>query len=336
MSSSDGALHLYCLALSRTDLNGFPILPPQRNDHAFHVRHFRSDDAGATWRDLGVAVEPGNTVDGADARNVWSGSVLADGSGSTLFGYTGIRDISPERPFLQTICIGRGDTPAEMTMPPTGAISCPLRDYDQITELGYYLGPRDRLGDRSGEEGGPIMAWRDPYLVRDHSGELNAFWSAKIAPTVPAIARARLAEGTDGVTLAELLPPIELPDAASYTQSEVPKLYFDAGARCWLMLVSACDRMFEGQPDTDVKLQQRLYSSATLSGAWSPALETGSLLPELEFIFGASLVAHDLSKGTLSVLGPFTEQAGQDRQLSFPGIRELTVTPALKPEGQPI
>jgi hypothetical protein len=320
-----GILHLYSLALSRTDFDGAPIFPPQRNDHSFHIRHFRSEDDGRTWSDQGMVIQPGGAADGADACNVWSGSVLQDRTGQTLFGYTGIRDISPDRPFLQTICVGTGVAPGVMTEAPAAAISCPLRDYDQIKALGFYLGPKARLGDRAGEEGGPIMAWRDPFLVRDRNGELNAFWSAKLGPAIPAIARARLAEGPAGIAIAELLPPIELPDATEYTQSEVPKIYFDKASGLWLLLVAACDRAFEGQPDSKVNFQQRLYTSPTLDGSWASALVSGSRLTGVDYVFGASLIDHDLVTGMLSVFGPFTEQAGPEHQLSFPVVRTLDV-----------
>jgi len=326
IQSGEGHLHLYCLALSRTDFDGSAILPRQRNDHSFHIRHFRSADNGLSWRDQGVAIQPGGASDGADAFNVWSGSVIMGKTGQTLFGYTGVRNISPARTFLQTICVGAGPTPDAMTTVPAAAISCPLRDYDQITRLGFYLGPLDRLGDRAGEEGGPIMAWRDPFLVRDHNDELNAFWSAKIGPTRPAIARARLTEGPAGVSMTELLPPIELPDAAEYTQSEVPKLYHDKASDLWLLLVSACNRQYEGQPDSEVEFQQRLYTSTSLDGQWESALVSGSVLTGLDGMFGCSLVDHDLVAGTLSVLGPFTEQAGPEKQLSFPPVRNVSLT----------
>ena len=170
------------------------------------------------------------------------------------------------------------------------------------------------------------MAWRDPFLVRDHNDELNAFWSAKIGPTRPAIARARLTEGPAGVSMTELLPPIELPDAAEYTQSEVPKLYHDKASDLWLLLVSACNRQYEGQPDSEVEFQQRLYTSASLDGQWESALVSGSVLTGLDGMFGCSLVDHDLVAGTLSVLGPFTEQAGPEKQLSFPPVRNVSLT----------
>ncbi len=321
--TEDGALHLYCLALSRRSLDGGNIQPSRRNDHSFHVRHFSSLDAGATWTDCGVAIEPGSAPDGADAHNVWSGSVLQNTDGNVLFGYTGIRDVADDRAFLQTICIGKCQSDGTVESGSVQTISCPMRDYEKITALGFYLGPRDRLGDSAGEEGGPIMAWRDPFLVRDKDGQLNAFWSAKVGPAVPAIARAVIYRDEGGKVSADLMPPILLPDAHEYSQSEVPKLYYDAETDNWLLLISACNRMYEGQPDSEVEMQQRLYLSSALDGSWRPCSKSGSVLGGLDCMFGASMLSHDLTNGSATIVGPFTERAGEDAQLSFPPVRQI-------------
>ena len=320
-------LHLYCLALSRRSFEGEEILPTARNDHSFHVRHFRSEDGGQSWRDLGAALLPGLAEDGADARNVWSGSVLPRGPSDFLFGYTGVRERGADRPFLQTICVGASTSPGRMLQASARALSCPLRDYESILDAGFYLGPKSLLGDRMGEEGGPILAWRDPFLVRDGSGVLNAFWSAKIGPSVPAVARARLRETEAGVELDKLYAPLRLPDAHEFTQAEVPKVYFDEGSGLWLLLVSACDRIFEGQPDGGVKQEQRLYVCESLDGAWRPAAKGGSVLPGTQHMFGSSVTRLDFAHGKLSLIGPFSENAGTEKQLSFPPVRDIAFEP---------
>lgn len=317
MQEPSGIWHLYCLALSRTSESGAPIRPPQRNDYAFHIRHFMSSDAGTSWRDMGALLVPGNMQDGADERNVWSGSVYPLSDQRVAFGYTGVRECGPDRQFVQTICVGTGPTPAAPTEFTSAALSCPLRDYDTIRAMGYYLGPRQALGSNSGEEGGPILAWRDPFLFRSDDGQLHAFWSAKRAHTVPVIAHAKLKESNGQVLLDELMPPIELPDAYLYTQAEVPKVYRDPSTGDYVLLVSACNRMFEGQPDSEINQEQRLYRSVDLRGPWLPVCERSSLLGGLDFMFGSSLVELSLDMGELKIVGPYTENGGPDRQLSF-------------------
>ena len=317
-----GCLHLYCLALAKTHSDGTAITPPQRNDFTFHVRRFTSSDTGQSWCDQGVALQHEQMPDGADGRNVWSGSVLRLDEQTVAFGFTGVRDRGTERRFLQTICVATGNSPKAPAYWPDVALSCPIRDYDAIVSAGFYLGPRETLGSNQGEEGGPIMAWRDPFLFQEKDGTLFAVWSAKISPTVPAVALAKLERDGSTLRLGHLYPPIELPDANLMTQAEVPKLYRDTASGDYLLMVSACDRRYEGQPDQEVTHIHRLYRSAVLTGPWQPIGATGSALPGLEGLFGASLIDIDLAQNSLTVLAPYTENAGPDRQLRFaPPVR---------------
>lgn len=325
-----GLWHLYCLALSKVDADGNAIAPPARNNFAFHVRRFESCDQGQSWFDRGVMLEPRQVRDGADARNVWSGSVLRLDDGRVAFGFTGVRDCGPDRSFLQTICVATGSDPSEVKSAPFAAISCPLRDYDAIVARGYYLGPRETLGSNEGEAGGPILAWRDPFLFATGDGELHAVWSAKLSPTLPALAHARLKQDDDQISLTELCAPITLPDAALMTQAEVPKVYFDPETEDYLLLVSACDRRFEGQPDCELTHTLRLYRSRDIRGPWRTFRASGSALPGLDGLFGASLIRHDITAGRLSVIGPYTENSGPERQLQFAQTVDLHIETGAK------
>lgn len=325
LSEPSGDLHLYCLALSRRMADGTPITPPERNDFAFHVRHFVSSDHGMSWRDDGPVLTPGQVADGADARNVWSGSALALDDGRIAFGFTGVRNCGADRRFLQTICVATGPNPFQVDAIPQAAISCPLRDYDAIVEKGFHLGPRDSLGSDLGEDGGPIMAWRDPFLFSDPSGGLHAVWSAKISPIRPAIAHARLKRDGQNIIIDELSAPIELPDADLMTQAEVPKLYQDPRSGDLLLMVSACDRRYEGQPDSELTHHHRLYRGADMLGPWQPIAPDTSKLPGLHGLFGGSVIDFDLSLGSFKIIGPYTENAGPEKQLRFAEPKEIFV-----------
>ena len=334
MHEPGGEWHLYCLALSKADSDGAAIMPPQRNDFTFHVRHFLSGNSGRSWRDMGAVMQPRQVADGADGRNVWSGSTLRLDKETVAFGFTGVRDSGTDRRFLQSICVATGTGPGRADRMPETALSCPHRDYESIVSMGYYLGPRETLGSNDGEEGGPIMAWRDPFLFTGPDGQLHAVWSAKLSPTVPAIAHARLERDGGRFKLAQLYAPIELPDAHLMTQAEVPKIYSDPVSGDFLLLVSACDRRYEGQPDRELSHIHRLYRSPDLHGRWTCFDRGGSALPGLEGLFGASLVAHDAPTGRFSVLGPYTENAGHKKQLKFADIIEVQVQPGTQ-TGQP-
>ena len=307
----EGRLHLFCLALAKRQRDGSPITPGERNAHTFHVREFVSRDGGTTFRDAGVFFVPG-TEGRADRRNVWSGYVFGEDAG--LFAYTGVAEPTPARPFLQSICLGvrsGADWSASL-------LSCPERDYDAIRGAGYYLGPRGGLGHVAGEEGGPILAWRDPFALA-HGGGIRLFWSAKVGPKTPAIASADLVmDGSGSYTLGPLCAPLCLPDADRMTQAEVPKIY--AVENGYILLVAACDRLFEGQPDAEVSKVTRAYRADGLDGEWT-ALSGTSALGGLEHLFGVSALS--ASSEGLRVLGPYTEMASRDLQLSFAAPREI-------------
>ena len=219
--------HLYSLALARVASDGSAITPADRNEFPFHVRHFTSTNQGRSWKDRGVYFTPGKNDDASYERNVWSGSVSWMSPAHKLFGFTGIKEISPDREFLQTICLGVTFSVNGLTAPPKTALSCPLRDYEKIIAAGYYLGPKESLGDNNGEEGGPILAWRDPFIFTDTDGRIHLFWSAKTGPKTPAIAHATIRQSDSEYFLETLHPPLSLPDADTYTQAEVPKIYWD-------------------------------------------------------------------------------------------------------------
>ncbi len=326
LQEPSGTLHLYCLALGKVDDSGTRISPAERNDFRFHVRHFESATSGQSWQDRGAVLEAGQMPDGADGRNVWSGSVLRLDDGQVAFAFTGIRDVGADRCFVQSICVGIGSDPGRLGPAPAAAISCPLRDYVSIVSKGYYLGPPHLLGRNQGDEGGPIMAWRDPFLFMTTQGDIEAIWSAKLSPATPALAHARLRRAGQQMLLEELFPPIELPDAALMTQAEVPKLYRDPSTRDYLLLVSACDRQSETQPACEITHVLRLYRSPRITGPWQPIGSDGSKVHGLDGIFGASLLDHDLASGRLTFLGPYSENAGPPRQLSFNRIETIPLS----------
>ena len=92
-----------------------------------------------------------------------------------------------------------------------------------------------------------------------------------------------------GYAIETLHPPITLPDGKSITQAEVPKIYYDADSEIYYCLISACDRLYEGQDDSEVSKTLRLYKAGDLRGPWYSYRVGSSLLPGLENMFGASI-----------------------------------------------
>lgn len=305
-----GNLHLYCLAVAKV-FAGRPVQPQDRNLYQFHIRHFSSQDDGTTWRDKGVFLA--SSISGR--RNIWSGSILPRKSGA-LIGYTDTKWPDPAHPFVQSICIGQTHSFDEFDGLPANIVSDPVRDYNQIIEAGYYLSDRGSLGHINGEAGGPIMAWRDPFLY-DDEGSVLVFWSAKVGPRTPAIASAKLSQNASGEFSATLQRPIVLPDAHEYTQAELPKIWRDKDTGAYMLLVSACNRSHENQPDHEVSKETRLYKSETLFGDWRAWSSSGSLLQARPNSFGVSPYKWDHQNASVEVIAPITEQGSDAEKLTM-------------------
>lgn len=324
---SGDRLTLFTLALARRNKKGAPIRPGDRNDYPFHVRRFETRDSGANWRDLGAFLAPSPAAGGVMAHNVWSGSAAA-ADGRLLFGFTGLRKPEAGRSFVQSICLLpaslEGDPPD-----PSGAIviSDPETDYDAIAGAGYYLGPRECLGDDRGEEGGPILAWRDPFLLARSDGAIDVFWAAKTSAIAPAVARARLTRRGEDFHC-ELLAPISLPDSDEFTQAEVPKVYKDPRGGGYLLLLSTCNRLREDQPDHEVSKELRLYRAVNPEGPWRPYRGGGSVIPGVKHLFGGALASFNKFANTAALVAPYTEMADEARQLSFAPIMSIDLDPA--------
>ena len=316
-----GALELYCLALARRTRAGRPIGLREFNAYPFHYRRFTSVDDGRSWRDRGAVLHPGNVADGSDAGNVWSGSVTPLEDGRVLFGYTGISHAGPERHFVQSAVFAAGTVDGPDTFP-AAAQSHPIRDRAAIVAAGYYL-PEDNIGFDHGEGDGPILAWRDPFVIELPDGRLNALWSAKVTDTVPALAHAVLSRGDDGAWSLALQPPITLPDASEYTQAEVPKLCRDADTGELLLMISSCDRLQESQPDSEVSKQLRLYRSADIAGPWRPAFAHGAAIPGTDVLFGASFMDTSASGGRARIVSPYWAAAPDGLPMSIAPVQTV-------------
>ena len=316
-----GALDLFTLAVARRDVDGGLITAANRDDYPFHVRRFASKDRGARWRDHGAYLRPELHVFAAAGHNVWSGSALAAG-GRVLFAFTGVRAPTPACPYLQSLCLlEAAPDEAAPGIERASVLSDPERDHAAILRAGYYLGDRGELGG-FGEADGPILAWRDPFLMAEPDGGIRVFWSAKVAPRRPAIGHARLVRGPNGYALGGLLPPILLPDADAFTQAEVPKVYPVPGERGFLLLVSTCDRVSEAQPTSEVSKVLRLYRSPSPHGPWTPYALGGSVLEGTDGLFGGCLVGVTASRATL--IAPYSEMAEPDLRFTLAPPREVT------------
>lgn len=319
--------HLYCLAVSRTDETGQLLDATRRNERPFHVRHFLSLDEGLNWSDEGCFQEPRLGSGFFDAKTIWSGAVSLLPNGRKLVAYTGIKDANPDMLFQQSIALAVSDDGYTIGELPDEPLSCPTRDWKTITSRGYYLDDIARIGHKDGEGGGPIMAWRDPFVLLE-DGKIHLFWAAKVDSHRPALAHAIVENTEDGFVLTHLFAPVTVPDDDEFTQLELPKVLRDVMSDRYYLLMSTCNRRYEGQSDAEVDKRVRLYSSESMSGPWRPAGKNGStIFKDDDFLFGLTVLSADFENGELCCVSPFTDAAPDESRLSISKMFTIPLGP---------
>ncbi|GHA19125.1 hypothetical protein GCM10008090_31130 [Arenicella chitinivorans] len=318
----DGILHLYSLAVERILKNGVRLQPHERNNVPFHVRHFSSSDHGESWHDLGCFQEPRPALASFDARTVWSSSMTLLADQRKLVAFTGLAEQGSERPFLQSMAMAFSSDGNAIDADSIQLISSPVTDWEEITAAGYYLAERANLGHKDGEDGGPILAWRDPYVL-EVDGDLHLFWCAKADRMTPALGHAKL---NAEYQIDTLYPPTRLPDDNGFTQFELPKVYHDSENQQFYLIGATCNRLYEGQSDAEVDKQIRMYVAESVRGPWRPHSPTGSSLGlGAKHMFGMTVLRADFSTGELLCIAPYTEAA--DKPLTFSAPFTIKLNP---------
>ena len=245
-----------------------------------------------------------------------------------LAAYTGVREIDEERPFLQSLAVGQALNGVELLSDSQQLLLCPLRDEEMIRDAGYFLGERNSLGSKYGENSGPILAWRDPYCFHDtecSDKPLFMVWAAKNAAKKAVLGMATLDSTRDGVQIDTLLPPITLPDEHLYTQLELPKIVVDSTQNRYLLFVATTTRESETQSDQEVQKCIRLYHATSPQGPWEMAGLKTSAIAGLDHQFGMTVLDLNADKQTLLCIAPYTEAAASDKALCFAPSFELNL-----------
>lgn len=321
-------VRLFCLAISRQFSDGTGLDPGCRNDFPFHVRQFKSLDLGHTWTDLGVFQTHNGSADGHDSRNIWSGSIIRL-DGKNLVAYTGIRELGEQRPFLQSLAIAMADLERGVQPGSSRVLLCPRRDETLIRDAGYFLDHREMIGSAQGEQGGPILAWRDPFIFQGlDPSELYMVWAAKTAAATPAMGLARMGWNGRECGISQIYSPVELPDSYRFSQFEVPKVLPDPQIGGYLMVCASTSRTSESQPEHRVTKCIRMYRAKKLTGPWHPIVSASSRINQLDCLFGLTVLRFDAEKRKLLCVSPITEAAGPDLGLSFSGCFEIVLPKA--------
>lgn len=313
----DEVIHLYCLALERYTSDQVAIDATQRNQYPFHIRHFTSTDEGKSWTDAGVFLRPRSGEGRHDSRTVWSGSTEQLPDGRKLVAYTGLYEINAERCFLQNVSLAVSTDGYTVDKVAEEPLSCPSRDRAAILAMGYYLDEPQKLGHRDGENNGPILAWRDPFVFVDPQENIRLFWAAKTTSHHPVMAHALLEPQGKLFKIKKLLPPITLPDSAVYTQLELPKILYNPTDQWYYLIVATCNRLYEGQSDAEVGKAIRMYRSRSLAAGWEAWGMDGSILFQQEHLFGMTVLKPDFANQRLLCISPYTEAAAPKLSLTF-------------------
>lgn len=310
--------HLYCLAVNRRTLNGELLSAKDRNNYHFHIRHFVSHDEGASWFDNGAFQRADAASDGHDSRNIWSGSTLAMSDGNVLAAYTGIEQRDEERPFVQNLAAAVIHDSDRFPDHQGKVLLCPIRDEQKIRSAGYFIAANPFIGHGEGEEGGPILAWRDPFVLYDADNAMQLVWAAKASAKKSALGLATVSvDQNQQVRVDELHAPIVLPDSHQFSQLELPKIYFDPVKKRYILIVATTTRESELQSDEEVVKLIRLYTSGSLNGEWTSGGSESSVVGGLDDLFGMTVIDANFEQQKLICMAPYTEAVSPDQALSF-------------------
>ena len=310
-------VHLYCLAVSRLKHDGTPLQPIERNNFPFHIRHFTSDDNGNSWKDAGCFLAPEALPEKFNFYTIWSGSIELLPDGNKLVALTALDNVDSNHSFVQNIVLAISNDGYIVDRVDDYILSSPSRDWEEITKKGYYLDVPKMLGNNDGENGGPILAWRDPFIFLDKDEKINLFWGGKISPTSSALVRAELKKDGEIYKIANLLPPVTVPDGNEFTQLELPKVLYNTDKELYYLVISSCNRLYEGQKDEEVDKGVRIYKSKFIDGPWETI--GGKILGD-ENLFGPTVLKADFKNNRLLCVAPYTDAAEDNLSLTFSSV----------------
>ena len=280
----DGVTHIYAQAAERV-----PGEPREARYWRAYWRHFTSTDEGHTWIDEGPALCPRTGSVASDAKAIWSGSVMVLTDGRKLAAYTGL---AAGHLALQSISLALSDDGSEFVrLAESRPLLSPIKDYDRLRDLGYYLGERATVGDAAAEADGTFMALRDPFLFR-HDSQLHMLFGAKAVDGSSVTRAVGHAIIRDAVTEpeCELLPPIRIPDGHEFNMLELPNVLRHDGM--YYLIVSTAQLAHVGQSDLDTQRSVRIYRSEALESGWRPYGNAGThvVLEPRSRLYGLSLI----------------------------------------------
>lgn len=252
--------------------------------------------------------------------------------GSVLAAYTGIDEVDEQNIFRQNLAAGIVDNSDRFDEKSGQLLLCPVRDEEKIRAAGYFMSGREQLGNRDGEQSGPILAWRDPFFFSDSKQQsvdeqLLMIWAAKSSATQAAIGMASIKiDANNRMSVESMCAPILLPDGDKFTQIELPKIYFDSVKDRYILIVATTTRESESQSDEQVVKRVRLYTSNSIDGDWVSGGTKDSALEGIDNLFGVTVLTTDFAAQKLRCIAPFTEAASTHDELTFAPVFEINLS----------
>lgn len=287
-------------------------LPEDRYWNA-RIQHFVSSDQGESFVNVGTAINISQDPSQFDAFNIWSGCAYELDTGKVISLYTGLARGSKRlkghrRYTLQSIGGAISTDGGASFKKIHEPLISPIRDYEKMKELGYYLGPKSTLGEIDDPDG-TFMCLRDPEVFVDDAG-IHVLFACKVKCTETqndirnGVGHAIISDG-DSLTL-EIKEPIFIAKETDYNQLELPGLFKSNGR--YYLIVSTTKLEYIGQPDTDAMKTVRLYYTDKLDGReWEPFGDCGRhiiLNSKRDGIYGPKILHNHMIEG-LHCFRPF-------------------------------
>jgi hypothetical protein len=257
----NGKTHIYAQAADKNKCD-------KVEDRYWRVywRHFSSGDGGKFWRDGGPALQPQKDPKAYDSYNIWSGSVIVRKDGLKMAAYTGL---AAGKLALQSIAIAVSEDGFhfERVCDNRPLLSAEL-DYELLTAKGYYLGPKETVGNIEKEADGTFLCLRDPFLFQDDDKQIHIFFGAKAVvgkELVRVVGHAVFCD-SDQLREIELLSPIVVPDGDQFNQLELPNVFKRDGI--YYLVISTTNLAYIGQSDLEAQKTVRIYRSEYLDREW--------------------------------------------------------------------
>jgi hypothetical protein len=281
----EGQMHIYAQAADKKSCR-----KPEDRYWQAYWRHFSSEDGGKSWIDEGPALWPQKGPKAYDSYNIWSGSVLVRKNGMKIAAYTGL---AAGKLALQSIAIAISKEGHQFwrVSQDRPLLSAEL-DYERLIEKGYYLGPKETIGDIEREADGTFLCLRDPFLFEDQDEKLHIFFGAKALlgdDIVRAVGHAVFCD-PEQLHAVELLSPIFVPDGDQFNQLELPNVFQHDGI--YYLVISTTNLAYIGQPDSEAQKSVRIYRSKFLDREWKPYGDSGKhiiLTPESK-LYGLNIL----------------------------------------------